>query len=209
MAPQNDSICYLSMSLAHHSCRDVAVLIYESAPQLYMLMFGAGAISCLTDLVQGTQNRFSHQYIYIAELNHQVVGIAVLLPTNQLNHNVDYFDRLTPSQRLWLNLLERLILRRVLPHKFSAGAFYIGNLAVAIEFRNQGIGRQLLLNCIAKVVNNSKAIPPIFISVDVNNGRAQKLYESLGFQVVTTQAIGFWGVRVGSRLLSLFTNTNK
>jgi ribosomal protein S18 acetylase RimI-like enzyme len=206
MAPPNDLIAYSPMSLAHHNCQDVAGLIYESAPDLFTLMFGSRAIPCLTELVQRSQNRFSHQYVRIAALNDQVVGIAVLVPAAQLNHNDDYLDVLNPSQRLWLNLLQRLILNRVLQHDFPTGAFYIGNLAVAIECRNQGIGRQLLLNCLAEVGNASNATTPIFISVDVNNGRAQKLYESLGFQIATTKAIGFWGMRVGSHLLSLVTS---
>jgi ribosomal protein S18 acetylase RimI-like enzyme len=206
MASPSDLISYSPMSLAHHNYQDVAGLIYDSAPDLFTLMFGSWAIPCLTELVQRSQNRFSHQYIRIAALNHQVVGIAVLVPAVQLNHNADYLDVLNLSQRLWLNLLQRLILNRVLQHDFPTGAFYVGNLAVAIDHRNQGIGRQLLLNCIAEVVNASHTAAPIFISVDVSNGRAQKLYESLGFQIVTTKAIGFWGMRVGSHLLSLVTS---
>lgn len=202
---KSDPIGYSSMSLAHHDCRDVAGLIYQSAPDLFTLMFGSRAIPWLTDLVQRSQNRFSHQYVRVANLNHQVVGIAVLVPTDQLNHNADYLDLLNFSQRLWLNLLQHLILRRVLQHDFPSGAFYLGNLAVAIEHRNQGIGRQLLLDCIAEAVTASNAATPLFISVDVNNGRAQKLYESLGFQVITTRAIGLLGRRIGSRLLSLST----
>ena len=205
MTQQNDHIHYSPMSLAAHNCRDVAGLIYESAPELFTLMFGAGAIPYLTDLIQGSQNRFSHQYIRVAALNHQVIGVAVLISTDQLNHNVDYLDRLNLSHWLWLNLIESLMFSRVLQHDFPTGSFYIGNLAVAIASRNQGIGRQLLLNCIAEVVNNSEATTPIFIRVGVNNGRAQKLYESIGFQVVSTKAIGFIGMKVGSHLLSLCT----
>jgi ribosomal protein S18 acetylase RimI-like enzyme len=203
MAPPNDLISYSPMSLAHHNCQDVAGLIYESAPDLFTLMFGSQAIPYLTEFVRRSQNRFSHQYIRIAVLNHQVVGIAVLVPADKLHHNADYHDALNPSQRLWLSLLQRLILNRVLQHDFPTGAFYVGNLAVATPHRNQGIGRQLLLNCIAEVGNVSHTATPIYISVDVNNSRAQKLYESLGFQILTTKAIGVGGMRVGSNLLLL------
>jgi ribosomal protein S18 acetylase RimI-like enzyme len=191
------------MSLAHHNCQDVAGLIHESAPELFTLMFGSRAIPCLTELVRRSQNRFSHQYVRIAEVNHQIIGIAVLVPADQLNQNADYLDVLNPSQRFWLSLLQRLILNQVLQHDFPTGSFYIGNLAVMTEYRNQGIGRQLLLNCIAEVGNASNITAPLYISVDVNNGRAKKLYESLGFQIVTTKAIGLFGIRVGSHLLSL------
>lgn len=203
MVQQSENICYLPMSLARHNLRDVACLIYESAPELFTLMFGSRAIACLTDLVRRSRNRFSHQYIRIAELNHQVVGAAILVPAAYLNNNADYRDILNFSQQLWLKLVQCIILRHVLQHSFPTEAFYVSNLAVATEYRNRGIGRQLLLHCIAEAATASKTTNTVFISVDVSNVKAQKLYESLGFQLVATKAIRFGGITIGSRILSL------
>lgn len=200
MAQQIENICYVPMLLARHGLRDVACLIYESAPELFALMFGSHAITCLTDLVQRSHNRFSHQYIRIAEIDHQVVGIVILVPAAYINDDADYHEILKFSQQLWLKLVQRLILRYVLQHDYPAGAFYISNLAVAAEYRNQGIGRQLLSQCIAEATT---ALSTIFISVDISNLRAQKLYESLGFQVVATKTMHFLGTTIGSRILSL------
>ena len=196
MDQDSNSIGYAPMSLAHHNVREVAALIYESAPTLFDVIFGARSIECLMALVPRSHNRFSHQYIRIAEINHQVVGIAILLPAEQLNHNADYGEILSFSQRLWLKLAQQFILRHLLRHDYPAGAFYLGNLAVASEYRNQGIGRQLLSQCI-----NAAANSPIFISVDSSNGRTQKLYESCGFQVVDTKVLSFLGTTIGSRIL--------
>lgn len=198
MAHKSENICYGPMSLARHNLRDVAGLIYESAPEMFALMFGAHAIACLTDLVQRSHNRFSHQYIRIAEIDHQIVGIVILVPAAYLKDAADY-QVFKFSQQLWLKLVQRLILRHVLQHDYPAGTFYIGNLAVAAEYRNQGIGRQLLSQCIAVAATSST----IFISVDVGNLRAQKLYELLGFQVVATKTMYFFGATMGSRILSL------
>lgn len=207
-------IGYLPMSLDRHDPQVVAGLIYESAPELFTLMFGPWAIGCLTDLIPRSHNRFSHQYIRVAELDRHVVGIATLLPAAALSDQADYLDRLNLSQRLWLHLIEQLLLRHLLQHDYPAGSFYIGNLAVVPECRNQGIGRQLLGQCIAEAsiaeaASLTEAQDPaagtnrIYISVDVSNGRAQKLYESLGFREVSTKTIRLFGVAIGSRSLAL------
>lgn len=188
------------MSLVRHQAADVAPFIYESAPALFDLIFGPNAIAYLTRLIPRSQNRFSHQYIRIAELNHQPVGVAVLVPAAHIKDITDYRAVLPVAQRLWLNAVQRLLLRYLLQHDYPPGSFYIGNLAVASNYRNRGIGRQLLLHCIAEVASH-----PLFISVDVSNVRAQKLYTSLGFQVTATKAFHFWGTSVGSQVLSLPT----
>ncbi|MDX2215825.1 MAG: N-acetyltransferase [Oculatellaceae cyanobacterium bins.114] len=188
------------MSLTDHNVSDVADLIYQSAPSLFDLMFGKHAIRCITALVRRSHNRFSHQYIRVAALDHHVVGIVIFVPAERLKDDADHREVLTVSQRFWLTLVQRLILRYVLQHHYPTGSFYIGNLAVAPDYRNQGIGRQLLSQCIADA---NAASSSLFISVDVNNQRAQKLYESLGFQVVMTKAIRLLGTSIGSRILSI------
>ncbi|MBD2459952.1 GNAT family N-acetyltransferase [Oscillatoria sp. FACHB-1407] len=188
------------MSLADHNVRDVAELIYESAPALFDLIFATQAVCCLTALVERSHNRFSHQYIRVAVLDHQVVGVAVLVPSERLHDDADYRDVLNGWQRLWLALVRRLILRYVLRHRYPPGTLYIGSLAVAATHRSQGIGRQLLSQCIADAIAASSTL---FISVDVSNTRAQKLYESLGFRVIETKAIQLLGTTIGSRILSI------
>lgn len=200
MAQQSENVYYLPMSLSRHHPRDVAGLIYESAPDLFALMFGSHAIARLTDLIQGSHNRFSHQYIRVAEIDHRVVGMAILVPAAYLSDTADYREVLSISRKLWLKLVQYLLLRYVLHHDYPIGSLYIGNLAVAAEYRNQGIGRQLISQCVAEA---KTAFSSIFISVDVRNVRAQKLYESLGFQLVAIKTICLFGTTIGSRILSL------
>jgi|GEM_PF-885396 ribosomal protein S18 acetylase RimI-like enzyme len=216
MSQQNENISYSPMSLAHHSSEEVAGLIGESAPELFALMFGSRAIALLTEFIRRSHKRFSHRYIRVAEIGDRVVGIVTLVPAANVNDDADDDEILNPVQKLWLGLLQFLLLRFVLQHDFPAGTFYVGNLAVASEYRNQGIGRELLLQCIAEVERIAAAerissaetqsftqSSTLFISVDINNGRAQKLYESLGFQVVGEKTIRFFGKAIGSRILSL------
>ncbi len=206
MSQNSDNVGYSPMSLARHNPTEVANLIDESAPELFFLMFGPCAIAHLTNLVQRSHNRFSYQYIHLAEIHDRVVGIATLIPAANVNDAADYRQILNFGQQFWLKLVQNLVLRHVLQHDYPTGTFYIGNLAVAADYRNQGIGRQLLTQCIAKVKQITKTetlSSTIFISVDANNTRAQKLYESLGFQVVAVKTIRLLGQTIGSHILSL------
>lgn len=206
MAQQSEKIYYLPMSLARHNSKEVARLIYESAPELFTLMFGSYAIACLNDLIRRSHNRFSHRYIRVAEIDGRAVGMVTFVPAADVNASADYGEILNFGQKLWLKLVQHLLLRHVLQHNYPVGSFYIGNLAVNAKYQNQGIGRQLLLQCIAEaksITEAETASSTIFISVDVSNVRAQKLYESLGFQVVEMKAIRLFGNLIGSRILSL------
>jgi len=197
-AQTNGDTHFSPMSLTRHDTKDVADLIYASAPELFTLMFGRRAIRCLAAFVERSHNRFSHRYIRVAEKNQHVVGIATLVPIDQLSDNTDYYVVLNGGQRLWLKLLRRFILRQILHYEYPIGSLYIGNLAVAAEYRNQGIGRQLLSQCIADA---TATLSPLYISVDIHNPKAQKLYESLGFQVLDTKTLAVFGFAAGSRLL--------
>ncbi|MFP4694188.1 MAG: GNAT family N-acetyltransferase [Halothece sp.] len=202
-----EKVDYLPMSLKKHDPKEVASLIYESAPELFSLIFGFRAIENLTILVQETENRFSYQYIRVAQIQNQVVGIAVIIPAEKLESEAD-LKILSFRQKLRLTLVTRLILPFILQSDYPQGSFYLGNLAVNSQYRNQGIGRQLLLNCIDEVATISTSPTSIYISVDINNPRAQKLYESMGFQLVKKKVIGFGKFKIGSLVLALTTSTN-
>jgi len=194
-----EKVDYLPMSLEQHHPEPVARLIDESSPELFSLMFGSHVIQNLTQLVQGSENRFSYQYVRVAQIAEQVVGMAVMVPANKLSVNTD-FKRLTYRQQLRLALVKRCILPLVLQQNYPQGSFYIGNLAVTSRYRNQGIGQQLLSNCIDEAAARSGSV---YISVDVTNLRAKKLYESMGFQLVQEKVIGLGRFRVGSLVLAL------
>jgi ribosomal protein S18 acetylase RimI-like enzyme len=194
-----ESVDYRPMSLEQHHPEQVAGLIYESSPELFSLMFGSHGIQSLTRLVQGDYNRFSYQYVRVAQIDEQVVGVAVMVPAEKVHAATD-FQTLSYRQQLRLGLVKRLIVPFVLQQNYPQGSFYIGNLAVDSRYRNQGIGQQLLLNCIDEAAASSGSI---YISVDVDNVRAQKLYQSMGFQLVQEKVIRLGGFRVGSLVLAV------
>jgi ribosomal protein S18 acetylase RimI-like enzyme len=192
------------MSLARHSPKTVAELIYQSAPEMFTFMFGSQVIAILTDLVQQSQNPFSYRHVRVAEAKHRILGIATLIAAKELNNKTDYRTRLSAWQQLRLKFTDYLILNRVVRHDYPANTFYIANLAVDPAHRGQGIGTQLLQRCIADAT--TAQADSVYISVDVHNPRAQKLYESLGFQVLETKKL-YLGKTIGSRVLVLLLQT--
>lgn len=194
-----DSIRYSPMSLASHPPSQVAPLIYESAPELFALLFGSQAIPILSNLVERSHNRFSHQYVWVAELKGHVIGAAVLIPAEDLSNQGDTQSVLAPGRRIWVALVRRFLLNAILRHDYPPGTVYIGNLAVHADYRGNGIGTQLLKHCIASA--ESHQAPSIFISVDIDNPRAQSLYESLGFCPIQTKSLQIFNRAIGSVVL--------
>jgi ribosomal protein S18 acetylase RimI-like enzyme len=189
------------MSLDRHNPQAVAQLIHASAPEMFLLLLGQSAIQTLEQWVKLSQNRFSHRYIRVAESSGQVLGIATLVPAAKLNDKTDYQQILNAWAQFRWNLAHRLILDRVLKQTYPVDSVYIGNLAVYPAHQGNGIGTQLLRHCIHEA--QSLEAHQVFISVDIHNLRAKKLYESLGFQVATTQTLSLPGITIGSDVLAL------
>lgn len=187
------------MSLLDHNPQEVAGLIYESAPELFELLWGRKAIPRLTTLVQHTHSHYSYRHVYVAEVNRQVVGIATMIGAADLTDEADYKTVLNRWEQLRIQLVQWLVLRHMLQQDYPAGTVYIANLAVDSAYRGRRIGTQLLQRCLTNAA--ATGATAAFISVDIDNPRAQKLYESLGFEVVSVKTMHLFTRIIGSRVL--------
>lgn len=199
-ASELPSLQCVPMARERHSAEQVAALIYASAPDLFDLLWGRSAVGCLTKLVTRSHNRFSYRYVRVAEIDGQVLGAVLQVPAPALNDNSDYPIALGTWKHLRLRLAYALLLDRILKHDFPPNSLYIANLAVASPHRGQGIGTRLLQQCIAAAAAQAS---PLYISVSIDNPRAQKLYESLGFEVVDVQTLRLLQTTIGTRVLHL------
>ncbi|MCM1981619.1 GNAT family N-acetyltransferase [Lyngbya confervoides] len=179
--------------------RAVAALIWESAPDLFALLFGSRAQEILTDLVQRDGSRFGYPYIHVAICDRRVVGIVTLVPGEKVITNPDYQVCLNCWQCFRLEAAHRIFLDHVLRRDYPSDSAYIGNLAVASDYRRRGIGRQLLLQALTVAKSSVNAV---FVSADLHNEKAQNLYKSMGFKEVETRELRACGVAIGSRIFA-------
>jgi ribosomal protein S18 acetylase RimI-like enzyme len=195
------------MAIDRHSPQVVAALIYESAPDLFELTLGRKTVAWLAEFVQRSHNRFSHRYVWVAENDDQILGMAIVVDAAALNQQTalnpqsDYRSVLGFWRHLRLQLAYRLLLDRILQHTFPPQTRYIANLAVHQAHRGNGIGTQLLLQCIATA--KAAGANTVFISVSIDNPKAQKLYESLGFRIINTKTLRLGQKAIGTHILAL------
>jgi ribosomal protein S18 acetylase RimI-like enzyme len=170
----------------------VAALIYHTDTSLFGLLFGAPnrAIPHITQLVAGTQNSFSYQYIHTAIIDNTIAGIIIILPPKPIRE--DDFVAMLPWTALLRLALMRIVLAPLL-HTSEPNTPYIQNISVDQRFQGKGIGQQL----IAYASHNAHAVGYHTIALDVSlsNPRAQHLYQRLGF--VVTKTTRLWPSSIG------------
>jgi ribosomal protein S18 acetylase RimI-like enzyme len=187
------------LSLDRHNLSTVAGLMVESAPEMFSAMFGRRSQVILQELIARSHTRFSHRYIWVAEQDHHIVGIVAAIPAEALRDRANDASILKPWERLRLWLLNALVMRRVLRHDYPPNTLYIANLAVDAAHRNCGIGTQLLQQCISQ--GKSMGAIALYISVDIDNPNAQRLYERLGFQMVDRRTLSLFRFTIGTTVL--------
>lgn len=72
--------------------------------------------------------------------------------------------------------------RRSIWHSRPERSLYISNLAVAADYRRQGVARQMLAACERMAVRWK--IPDLYLHVMEDNHAAQQLYDRAGFEVL-------------------------
>jgi ribosomal protein S18 acetylase RimI-like enzyme len=129
-------------------------------------------------------NRFSYEFSTLATVNGKVVALLLTLRGDRLTkletaiaHGI--FKIYTPLQ------LARMVWRlMVLGHTDEAenDEYLIAHLAVAEEFRRQGIATQLLER--AEQEARQAGFSRLVLEVEINNTSARLAYEKFGFKII-------------------------
>ncbi len=140
-----------------------------------------------TQLWKKKDNRFSHQYSYVAQLNQKAVGMITCYP-------VPVLDRLAlPTFRQLISLRGWELIRHSIINfqdlwslanlkEGREDEYHIGALATLPESRGHGVGSQLIQ--FAEHVAKKQSFQKCSLTVKRENVKALKLYENMGYQIV-------------------------
>lgn len=132
----------------------------------------------LCELFKRNDNRHSHLYTYITELNDTVTGIMVLYP----GKDAPALDR---------NLSDWLAKKGAANTKIDAESLtdelYIDTVCINPAFRGKGIGSQLF--AYAEEVARQTGISKLSLNVEIEKESAIRLYKRLGYEIVSPWTI--------------------
>jgi ribosomal protein S18 acetylase RimI-like enzyme len=136
------------------------------------------ALDFLTSFVKMTNNQYSYQNCWVAELDGEVVAA------------INVYDGAKLDQ------LRKPVIQYVRTHynpgfdpedETEGGEYYIDTFAVDPRYRGKGIGTKLLQHLITEYVTKSNKT--LGLLVDIDNPDAKKLYTKLGFESVGTKRL--------------------
>ena len=170
-----------------------AELIYLPMGKLADYLFGFDdpvlAKENLAALFAQEDNRFSHQFSDVLEVDGVVAGLLLAYPACVLKQAELPTARHLRTLFGWSGMLR--FLRRTLPlmgHKETeANAYYIFTLAIASAFQSSGLGSQLLDHAEAKA--RRAGLAECSLGVTTDNDSAVRFYEQHDYRIVETVSI--------------------
>lgn len=136
---------------------------------------------CRLAAMEGTQYSYLNSLVAQDETkDNKVMGIIVGYDGAELEERRKYFIKYA-LEYLGMDFSE-------MAPETNADEFYLDSLAVFEEYRNKGVASQLIVSMLERAACYNK---PAGLLVDVNNPRAEMLYNRLGFVTVgETEFIG-------------------
>jgi len=157
------------------------------------------AESVLRQLFVREANRFSYQFVDVAEMSGRVVGLLLAYSGREM----ESLKFSTARQLFVLYGLPSIFrfLRRGLPlmgvKEAEVEEYFINSLAVLPSFQGQGIGTHLLSWGESKA--RTLGLGKCSLTVEIGNRQASNLYEHLGYRIVETVEIEQLNRRIGYR----------
>lgn len=164
-----------------------APLMEYSAPTLFPAILGIRFKTILKNLFCETGNLFSHEFVYIGEINGDKAGMVLgysWFIKKQVNLHTGWLIIKYMKWEFFKKILFFLKINNVIG-KISEGEYYISNIAVYPQYRGKGYGSAFIAFIEKKIRHNG--IRRLVLDVEKENYRAVKIYQRLGF-VVTKQS---------------------
>jgi ribosomal protein S18 acetylase RimI-like enzyme len=170
--------------------RAAAHLIYAPMGRMADYLFGgddsACALDVLTKLFAQRENRFSHEFSDVLEVDSQVAGLLLAYPAGLVEGlSIPMARQL--REILGVGGMWRLI-RRSVPlmrlKEYEADEFYIFTISVLPGWQSHGLGTRLLVR--AEERCRAAGLWKCALGVTTDNERAIQFYKRCGYRIVET-----------------------
>ncbi len=166
---------------------EVAFLIHRAVGEIANVLFGCdidGHIhALLAKLFQKRNNRVSHNFIDVVEVNDTVAGMAISYPGNTIEKiNKPVYDFLQQRYSKKPNMLKTNVIPMLNAKEAEADEYYLDALAVHPKYTGNGIGSALIKHVQQK--GRKLGYKKTSLLVEKGNVRAYKLYHKLGYKNV-------------------------
>lgn len=156
-----------------------------AADGIFTAMLGARAQSIVAQASLGKGHSLSLEHVVIAEFDGQPCGWMAAMPAEEAVDPGNLLARLAGVRALRMAavyLAGRQLFRAMDTH--DPGDYHIQSIAVDPQHRGRGIGHALL----ERAETDARAIGArgLSLDVDIANDGAERLYRSLGFELVRT-----------------------
>ena len=167
-----------------------AELIYRPMGRMADYLFGGDDRDCACEvfakLFAQSQNRFSHEFSTVLELDGEVVGTLLSYPAEIVSGLAAPMAKQLREIIGWGGMLR--LLRRSAPlmsvKEYEMDEFYIFTVSVQPGFQGRGFGRQLLMH--AEDKSRAAGLRKCSLGVTVDNVGAVRLYERFNYRIVDT-----------------------
>jgi ribosomal protein S18 acetylase RimI-like enzyme len=168
-----------------------APLLFSSGPALFSYIFASPsdqAQEILSQAFRQPNHAFSYEYTQVVEVEGRPAGLMVGY-SGALKHQVEekvhfVMARILPLMKLPKILVNVADLSRI-KQDVRMQDYYVLSLGILPEFRNQGLGKQLLKQ--TELQAERAACRSICLDVTFNNHAAQALLKGRGYKVVCSK----------------------
>jgi ribosomal protein S18 acetylase RimI-like enzyme len=166
---------------------EVAFLIHRAVGEIANILFGSdidGHLhALLVKLFQKRDNRVSHNFIDVVEMDDTVAGMAISYPGETIEKiNKPIYDFLQQRYSRKPHILKTNVIPMLKAKEAETGEYYLDALAVHPKYAGNGVGSALIKHVHQK--GRKLGYKKTSLLVEKGNIRAYKLYRRLGYKNV-------------------------
>jgi ribosomal protein S18 acetylase RimI-like enzyme len=178
-----------------------AALIYQPMGRMADYIFGGDDRDCALEvfrrLFAQSQNRFSHEFSSVLELDSEVAGLLLAYPAENLAGLAAPMAKQLREIIGWGGMLR--LLRRSMPlmtvKEYETDEFYIFTVSVHPNFQRRGFGKQLLAHAEDKA--RAAGLQKCSLGVTIDNAGAVRLYQRHNYRIVDTVRVPHLEAAIG------------